>query len=68
MEETKLKVSGMHCRSCETLVKEEVGAIEGVREVEADHRRGLVTVRYEGGIDLNKVKKAVEGLGYKVVE
>ncbi|MFH1056155.1 MAG: heavy-metal-associated domain-containing protein [Candidatus Altiarchaeota archaeon] len=68
MDEIKIKVEGMHCGSCEMLVKDELSEVEGVRKVEADHKKGLVTVKYEGKLDLHKVKKAIAGLGYKVKE
>ncbi len=66
MEEIKLKVDGMHCKSCEMLVKEEVGELAGVKGVEADWKEGSVTVKYDGKIDTEKVRKAISDLGYKV--
>jgi len=66
MEELKLKVGGMHCGSCEALVKDDVGEIAGVKSVEASHKDGLVTVKYEGRLDAEKVRKAIKALGYTV--
>jgi len=65
MDEIKLKVEGMHCGSCEALVKDDVGEIAGVKKVDASHKEGLVKIQYEGKIDLDKVKKAITELGYK---
>ena len=58
-----IKVKGMHCASCEALVREDVGAIAGVRNVKVDWRRG--TVEFEGG-SAEQARKAIENLGYKV--
>ena len=61
----KLKVSGMHCSSCETILKEDVGAVAGVSKVGADFKKGEVW--FEGGDGvLPAVRKAIEANGYKV--
>ncbi|MFH0863051.1 MAG: heavy metal-associated domain-containing protein [Candidatus Altiarchaeota archaeon] len=66
MEELKIKVGGMHCGSCEALVKEDVGEIDGVKSVHASHKDGTVIVKYEGKLDAEKVKNAITALGYTV--
>jgi copper chaperone CopZ len=66
MEEITLKVSGMHCPSCEMLVSDELGEIGGVKTVQASHKEGTVKVKYEGKIDLAKVRKSISDLGYTV--
>ncbi len=66
MNEMKLKVEGMHCGSCEALVKDELGEMAGVKAVEASHADGTVVVRYEGQLDPGRVKAAIEELGYRV--
>jgi copper chaperone CopZ len=68
MDELKLKVSGMHCPSCEMLVADELAEIDGVKEVQANHKEGTVKVKYESTLDASKVKKAIVGLGYKVTD
>jgi copper chaperone CopZ len=66
MSEIGLNVNGMHCPSCEALVREDIGDISGVQGVDADHKKGTVKVRYEGALDLAKVKSAIAALGYEV--
>ncbi len=66
MKQKKLLVDGMHCAACETLVVDEVGGIRNVKGATADHEKGVVEVKYEGGVDFNEVKKAIEDLGYRV--
>jgi copper chaperone CopZ len=66
MNELKLKVEGMHCKSCETLVTEELADVSGVKGVEASHTDGTVKVKYEGRVDAAAVRKKITELGYKV--
>ncbi|MCX6695045.1 MAG: heavy-metal-associated domain-containing protein [Candidatus Altiarchaeota archaeon] len=67
MKKTELKVKGMHCRSCEMLVSEEVGEVAGVKKVEADHKAGIVRIESEDNVDLSAVKSKIKELGYEVV-
>ncbi|MFH1403957.1 MAG: heavy-metal-associated domain-containing protein [Candidatus Altiarchaeota archaeon] len=68
MDETKIRVNGMHCKSCEMLVKEDLKEIHGIIEATASHSDGTVRIRHNGPLDLGKVKSAITELGYKVVE
>ena len=61
----KVKVKGMHCSSCETILKEDVGVVKGVSSVGADFKNGVVW--FEGSERvLPEVKKAIEANGYGV--
>lgn len=42
--EVEVTVQTMHCAGCEAEVERTLGAIEGVREVVADHQTGLVRI------------------------
>jgi len=64
MELKKLRVTGMHCPSCELLVKEELEELDGINRVTADHKADLVTI--DGEYDAEKVKGIIAELGYKV--
>jgi copper chaperone CopZ len=66
MEKT-LKVSGMHCRSCEMLLSDLISEITGVEKVSADSKKGTVTVSLRDPAALEDVKKTVEKEGYNVV-
>lgn len=64
---TKLKVSGMHCNSCETLIKEDLEELEGVKEAKADSKKGIVEVEYdEKKTSINTIKNLIIKGGYKV--
>ncbi len=66
--ERKMKVAGMHCRSCEMLLRDVVLEISGVEEVTVDSRSGNVTVRGSSDAVFQAVRTAVEKEGYKVVQ
>ena len=66
MTTTTYDVTGMTCGHCEMSVQEEVGELEGVLEVRADHAAGRVTVTSAEPLDLAAVAAAVEEAGYSV--
>ena len=56
----------MSCQHCESTVKRNLEAMEGITDVEADNRNE--TVKISGSnIDLEKVKETINSLGYKFV-
>ena len=67
----EIKVSGMHCESCEMLLGDSISEIAGVEKVKADSKKGTVTISYsdENFIDsvIGSVKAIIEKEGYKVV-
>ena len=66
MEKT-YKVTGMHCASCEMLVKDDLEDA-GVKVIEVSAKKNLVKVDYdEKKINDTKIKTIIESEGYKVV-
>lgn len=61
-----LKVNGMHCKSCETLLKDSISGINGVSSVKADSKKGIVEVNISDESVLPQVKQAIKSEGYKV--
>ncbi len=61
-----LKIKGMHCPSCEILLKE---AIEeaGTKVVSANHTKGEIVVDLKKDVEMTAVKKAIEIEGYTMV-
>ena len=57
-------VSGMTCEHCRNAVSSELGAVAGVRSVEVDLDRKLVTVTGEG-LDDAALRDAIEEAGYE---
>lgn len=64
-----IPIRGMHCRSCELLLEDALGAIQGVTKVKVDFRKGRATL--ECGADIpcqNEIVHAVKTAGYDVGE
>ena len=60
-------VKGMHCKSCEMLVKDSVTELNGVKAVDVSLLKNTVTVDYDDKkLKETAIKKAIENEGYKV--
>ena len=68
MKELKLKVEGMVCEGCENRVKSAIFLMDGVKNVDANHNTGIVTVNVKEDLDIAKIKEKIEDLGYDVIE
>jgi len=64
--EKKLKISGMHCMSCEKLVRMAVEESPGVMVVSISHKTGDAVISINDEKNFASVKKAIEAEGYKV--
>ncbi len=67
MHQKTIPVRGMHCRSCELVLEEKIGAIQGVCHVKANQKRGLITIVHGDDVpDDREVNHAIEAAGYNV--
>ena len=66
MKELELKVKGMMCNGCENRVKNALKTINGVENVEADHKTGIVKIKINGEIDENLIKNQIIDIGFSV--
>lgn len=58
-------VYGMHCKSCESAIEEEVKDLNGILSVGANYNESNVIIMYENELcDENKIKKAIKNAGY----
>jgi copper chaperone len=64
-QELVFSVPGMSCAHCESAIKREVGAVDGVSAVEVDLDSKLVTVRGEG-LGRDDIVAAIDEAGYDV--
>ena len=64
--ETTLKVSGMHCASCEKIISMSAEDVPGVKVLFSDHKTGAVRVYARDEKALIDIKKAIRLEGYKV--
>src|SRR3989344_9408455 len=60
-----LKIKGMHCVSCELLLKEELGEINGISNIKIDYKTGFGSVFLEEEVNENMILSAIEKAGYK---
>ncbi len=63
---TQLCICGMHCRSCELLVEDELAQVSGVESIKIDYRTGRASVIHTGSVSLNLLEKAVQKAGYSL--
>ena len=67
MSTSEYQVTGMTCGHCEMSVREEVGALPGVQQVDVSARTGQLVVTSAGPIEDAAVIAAVDEAGYRAV-
>lgn len=68
MKEIKLNVNGMVCEGCENRVKNALSTIEGIENVEANHKTGVVTVTCNKEIQISVIEEKLDDIGFEVVK
>jgi copper chaperone len=63
ISQVEIEVAGMSCNHCVQSVKNALGKIAGVKQVEVNLERGLATVDGENLLPEN-ISKAIEELGF----
>lgn len=66
MPQTTVNIKGMHCRSCEILVEDELLKVNGVKKAEVSEKEGVAHIYYEGAIDRRQIERAVCSAGYEL--
>jgi len=67
MARKNLEFDGMHCISCESLIKNAVSKISGVEEINADYATQKGYVVYDKSrADINRILAAIKSKGYSV--
>ncbi len=67
MAANEYQVTGMTCGHCEMSIREEVGEIAGVTDIQVSAQTGKLVVTAADAIDDAKVLAAVEEAGYSAV-
>ena len=65
MAANEYQVTGMTCGHCEKSVREEVGEIADVTDIQVSAQTGKLVVTADGEVDDAKVIAAVEEAGYQ---
>lgn len=66
MKRCQIDIKGMHCRSCEVLIADEIVKIPEVEEVVVDQNLGTAEIFYEGELKNRDLIKAVAEAGYEI--
>jgi len=67
MKQIIIKIKGMHCKSCETLIKDSLEELEDVKVLDISGKKGLATIEYNESLtSLSKIKDIIKQEGYKI--
>lgn len=66
MKTQQIHIKGMHCRSCEISIEDELKKVPGVKRVNVNHQTGIADVDCECELDAQVITKAVESAGYGI--
>ena len=67
MTNIKIKTTGMHCPSCEMLVKDSLEDEEGISKAEADFKSGIITVNFDDSkVNIERINKIIKEEGYEI--
>ncbi len=64
METTTVSIKGMHCKSCEILIEDELKKIKNIANVDISHKTGTATIQYKGAVSQTEIAHAVQAAGY----
>ncbi len=68
MEKISLKVKGMVCTGCENRVKNALSIIDGVENVEADYKTGMVVITLSKDIKIQDIEEKIDDLGFEIIK
>lgn len=68
MKTQKIHIKGMHCRSCEILIEDELKKVKGVKKVSVNHQTGIANVECDCELNQEDVSCAVANAGYSLGE
>lgn len=68
LKKTTLYIQGMHCPSCDILIKDKFKEVVNIKEVKANHRTQEAEVCYVGTLDKNELNKQINEFGYQITD
>ncbi len=66
MNKKRIHIKGMHCKSCEILVAEELSQISNIEKTEIHHQTGIADIYYKKNLDEAAVSRAIQNAGYSL--
>lgn len=68
MKKINIRIEGMHCVSCESLLEKEFGKIRGLKSCRISHKSGNAEIECEEGVPMSKLEQVVRECGYTVAK
>ncbi len=65
MKTVRLRITGMHCSSCEKLIKSELADVSGIKDITIDVKGGSATIQAETSTPSAAILAAVDQAGYQ---
>jgi uncharacterized protein len=67
MYKTTVPIKGMHCRSCELLIEDELESVSGVTKVDVSFKKGCAVLHHsKSSVKIFQIESAVDRAGYEV--
>lgn len=66
MEKTTVHISGMHCRSCEILIEDELVKMPGVDRAVVSHTKGTADIYHSNDLDSERIGQMIREVGYEM--
>ncbi len=67
LKKINIKINGLHCESCKTLIETEVAVLPGVKSASVDYRSGEAVIEFDDErIKEDKIFKEIEKLNYSI--
>lgn len=68
LKKTTLHIKGMHCPSCDILIKREFEKFDNITEVKANHKTRKAEICYCGTLNKEALNKKIAPYGYSISE
>lgn len=67
MNKFSINVSGMHCKSCEMILEDELSKVPGVEKSKADHKKSVVEISYDSKEpNRSEIEDVIRKTGYSL--
>ena len=66
MNKTTIPIIGMHCRSCEILIEDELKQIPGVQKIKVDRKCHCAEIHHVEKIEFSQFELAIKNAGYRI--
>ncbi len=69
LKKIKIKIEGVHCKSCKILIETEIDVLNGVKDIDVDYQTKECQIEFDDQkISQKRIFETIEKLNYKVSE